>query len=56
MKKRMGLVKQERLEAAIDELTEENQRYVLGVLEALNFAQSTQEQDVNNQSVVIHKV
>jgi hypothetical protein len=31
----------ERLRTVIDELTEENQLYVLGVLQALNFAQHT---------------
>ena len=31
------------LERFIDQLNDENQRYFLGVLEALNFAQSTDE-------------
>jgi hypothetical protein len=39
MKKDTYLI--ERLQANIDELTEENQKHVLGVLEALNFAQHT---------------
>ena len=33
-----------RLEEAVDTLTEENQRYFLGVLEALTFAQARQDQ------------
>jgi hypothetical protein len=48
MKKDTNLI--ERLETAIDELTEENQQYVLGVLGALNFAQHTQ--DVNESGPV----
>jgi hypothetical protein len=32
-----------RLFEVVDRLTDENQRYFLGVLEALNFAQSIQE-------------
>jgi hypothetical protein len=51
MKKCTELMKQKRLQAAIDELTEENQRYALGVLEALAFAQATQEKTGNNQLV-----
>ena len=31
------------LEDSIDQLTDENQHYFIGVLEALNFAQNTQE-------------
>jgi hypothetical protein len=34
----------ERLAEEIDKLTEENQRYFLGILEALSFAQNTQKQ------------
>jgi hypothetical protein len=37
-------VDKERLAEKVDKLTEENQRCVLGVLEALAFAQSTQKQ------------
>ncbi|MDR1479408.1 MAG: hypothetical protein LBJ00_10765 [Planctomycetaceae bacterium] len=43
MKKYTRAVKKKRLQTAIDNLTEENQLYVLGVLEALVFAQSVQE-------------
>jgi hypothetical protein len=39
----------ERLGETIDRLTEENQRHVLGVLEALAFAQSTQKKEAHSQ-------
>jgi hypothetical protein len=38
------VVDKERLTGKVDELTEENKRCFLGVLEALNFAQSIQSQ------------
>jgi hypothetical protein len=44
MKKHTGDMKNEHLHKAIDRLTEENQCYVLGVLQALTFAQNTQNQ------------
>jgi hypothetical protein len=40
MKNDMGLG--EHLRAVVEELTEENQKYVLGMLQVLSFAQSTQ--------------
>jgi hypothetical protein len=42
MKKQTEGEPKERLEEAVDALTEENQRHVLGVLEALVFAQAEQ--------------
>ncbi|MDR1108931.1 MAG: hypothetical protein LBL19_07845, partial [Spirochaetaceae bacterium] len=50
MQKYTGTIGRERLDSAIDELTEEHRRYVLGVLEALCFAQAAQEQRGNNQN------
>jgi hypothetical protein len=42
MKKLTEPVRREELPQAIDNLTEEHQLYVLGVVEALSYAQSTQ--------------
>jgi hypothetical protein len=50
MQKSTGTIERERLNSAVDELTEEHRRYVLGVLEALCFAQAAQEHSGNNQS------
>jgi hypothetical protein len=51
MKECTDTMKKEQLRAAIDELTEENRRYVLGALEALRFAQTAPEQAGNSQPV-----
>jgi hypothetical protein len=51
MKENTDPKRKERLRTAIDGLTEENRRYVLGVLEALNFAQTAPEQAGNSQPV-----
>jgi hypothetical protein len=56
MKKRtVSCVRKDPLDTAIDALTEENQRYVLGVLEALCFAQTTQEQTGTDRPVEADK-
>jgi hypothetical protein len=47
MKKSANDTGRERLYTAVDELTEENQKYVLGVLQALIFAQSAQGQEAD---------
>jgi hypothetical protein len=49
MKKDTDDVGRNRLYAAVDELTEENQRYVLGVVQTLIFAQSTWAQETDTQ-------
>jgi hypothetical protein len=43
MKKDTNRTSKERLNKAVDTLTEENQRHFLGILEALVFAQSEQD-------------
>jgi hypothetical protein len=43
MKKNTEKADKEKLSKSVDELTEENQRHFLGVLEALAFAQSDQD-------------
>jgi hypothetical protein len=48
-------VRKDPLNTAIDALTEENQQYVLGVLEALCFAQAMQKQAGNNRPVEADK-
>jgi hypothetical protein len=50
MEKQVNDAGRKRLYTAVNELTEENQRYVLGVLQALTFAQSVERQEANNQS------
>jgi hypothetical protein len=55
MKKCADTMRKEQLRTVIDGLTEENRRYVLGVLEALRFAQTTPEQVVNSQPVEADK-
>ena len=40
----------ERLPEAVDKLTDENQRYFLGVVEALTFAQTVQGQEIKDES------
>jgi hypothetical protein len=42
MKKHTETTRKERLRKAIDALTEENQQHILGILQALAFAQTTQ--------------
>jgi hypothetical protein len=51
MKERTDTTRKERLRTAIDGLTEENRRYVLGVLEALRFSQTAPEQAGTSQPV-----
>jgi hypothetical protein len=50
MKNHITEADKERLEQAVDSLTEENQRCFLGVLEALTFAQSAQRLADTDQS------
>jgi hypothetical protein len=47
MKNHTGPIKKNQLPKIVDTLTEENQRYILGVLQALNFAQNST--DTNGQ-------
>ncbi|MDR2631410.1 MAG: hypothetical protein LBC60_10845 [Spirochaetaceae bacterium] len=49
MKKHTEAAKKTRLREALDQLSEENQRYTLGVLQALVFAQTTQEMPETRQ-------
>jgi DNA-binding MurR/RpiR family transcriptional regulator len=50
MKNHTTEVNKKRLEEVVDSLTEENRRYFLGVVEALNFAQNIQNQVDTDQS------
>jgi hypothetical protein len=56
MKKDTSKMSKERLNEAIGELTEENQRYFLGVLEALVFAQAEKEKEEEDKKVPVYPV
>jgi len=55
MDSNMAKGKIKRLENAIDQLTDENRSYFLGVLEALTFAQNAREMPVEETGGIANK-